>query len=72
MELELRYKKEKGQSAEYNNKTYCLQYVWWLEDKVLALEKKLNKNKSYGKCSKTGLLLVSIQENCRYFKKMDK
>lgn len=43
MNLESRYKKEKGESAEWNQKGYTLQYVWWLEHKVLALEKEVDK-----------------------------
>ena len=42
MNLEARYKKEKGQPAEWNQKGYTLQYVWWLEHKVLALEKQID------------------------------
>ncbi len=33
---------------------------------------KETKNKdNYGKCEKTELLLLTVQENCKSFKKMD-
>ena len=40
-DLRERYTKEKFASAEYNETRYRDQYVWWLEYKVLELEKDI-------------------------------
>jgi len=40
-DLRERYTKEKFASAEYNETRYRDQYIWWLEYKVLELEKNI-------------------------------
>ena len=48
MDLEERFKKEKGQEAEYTSRRHSIQYIWWLEHKVLNLEERLNKAVTVG------------------------
>ena len=41
--LEEIYKKEKGISAITTSEVYTVSYVWWLEYKVIELEKRLEE-----------------------------
>ena len=42
-DIEKQYKKEKGSDTKWTEERYTLNYVWWLENRIIKLEDKLKE-----------------------------